>query len=87
MGARVKKYARKVNANWCPVVSTEVFGQRVVVKTGESRGSEIKFKVTASMSIYTASRLIVDLRKALRQIRAESAAALDAQVAIAEKPL
>lgn len=81
-----KIYPRRIAATFCPVVSEMIEGQRVIVKTAGNQGHQ-HYIITASLSIYTASRLIVDLRKALRAIRAESARHLDEQVSNAEKPL
>lgn len=81
-----KRYPRNIKANFCPEVSTDCMAQRVVVTTGGFKGLQ-RYNVTADMSVTTAKNLILNLRKALREIRDVNIQRLNAAVAAAEAEL
>jgi hypothetical protein len=81
-----KIYPRKIQATFCPKVAAESESKRVFVSTGGFQGRQ-QYKITCSMSVYTARELILNLRKALREIRDDNVRSLNATVSEAEKPL
>jgi hypothetical protein len=81
-----KIYPRKIQATLCPKVTAHSEGKRVEVLTGGFQGAQ-RYDVTCNMSIYTARELILNLRKALREIRDDNIRSLNGAVAEAEKPL
>lgn len=81
-----KIYPRNVKATFCPKVTCSTYSQRVVVTTGGWQGKQA-YNIAADMSIETARTLILDLRKALREIRDETIKRVQGAVSEAEKPL
>jgi hypothetical protein len=77
---------RNIKATRRPEVTASAASQRIYIKSGSDTQST-RYNITADMSIYTASRLIVELRKALRLVRDENIRELNEQVANAEIPL
>ena len=81
-----KEKTRRVNLHWSPEIEALTKSQKIRVKTGSYHGST-KFECTGEMSIYCATQMIRDLRRALRKIRDDETAKLNAQVNRAEAPL
>jgi hypothetical protein len=81
-----KRYRRKINATFCPQVTAQSESNRITVVTGGFQGLQ-RYDIAASMSIYTARTLILNLRLALREVRDDNVRDLNEAVAEAEKLL
>jgi len=77
-------YRRNVELNFSPVV--EVLGQSITITTGSYMG-KTRYECKGELSLYCAQRLVVELRKALRQIRDAETRKLNAIVEQAERAL
>lgn len=91
--ARKKEVTRKIPLRWSPEVEVLEWTQQVRIKTGgyaeERKGSAstTRYEATGELSVACVASLILELRKALRQIRAFQTMRLDGAIARADTPL
>lgn len=83
----MKVTTRKVRLNSNPAVEAEVHADRIVVSVNGWMGESVFINARGELSVYCAKHLILNLRKALRRVRDEKTAILNAQVLEAERPL
>ena len=82
----MSKYTRKVDLVWSPEVLAVPSTQKIQIKTGSWKG-ETRYECTGELSVYCATNLIRNLRRALRKIRDDETAKLNNLVTEAEGSL
>lgn len=82
----MSKYTRKVELIFSPEVEALPSVQKISIKTGSFKGVT-RYECAGQLSVYCATNLIRNLRRALRKIRDEETAKLNNAVTEAEGSL
>jgi hypothetical protein len=82
-----KQRTRKVKLSSSPEVTHSTYNGPYVTVVVTGRMGSTRIIATGELSPWCAQQLIVDLRKALRGIRADQVALMDSAIRNAEQPL